>query len=101
MTAELEGPVYGARSRMRAASSGTVGTRAMSLKAKTYTLKKLSKPGARNAYVTLKLKIPKKTKTGIRRALQAGKHVSVKIKVVVTDAMGNARTLTKRVKLFR
>ena len=39
--------------------------------------------------------------TGIRRALQAGEHVTMTIKAVVTDATGNARTLTGKVKLGR
>jgi hypothetical protein len=69
--------------------------------AKTYKLASLSVGHAANVTVKLKLKIPKKTRASLRRALAAGKRVTAHIKVQSKDASGNVAAKTKTVKLIR
>lgn len=68
-------------------------------KAKTHTLKKISKAIVKGTKVKLKLKLTGKARTAIRRRLKSRKRVTVKVRVVVVDATNNARTLRRSIKL--
>lgn len=70
-----------------------------SVKARTYKLGKITKVLAKGAKLKFKIKLPAGRRKAIRRALRAGKKVTVKIKVVVTDAAGNDKTIKRNVKL--
>lgn len=76
-------------------------SRGPAVKAKTYTLKKVSKAITTGDKAKVTLKLSRGTRTAARRALRAGKHVTVKLKIVVVDAAGNARHLSRNVKLRR
>ena len=86
---------------MRAAATVRVPA-ARGARARTYRLG----PATRNdiaagARVTLTMAISQKARTAIRRALRAHKMVSATATLVVKDVAGNAKTLTRRIKLRR
>jgi hypothetical protein len=66
---------------------------------KTFDLTGASVNAPANGKTTLKLKVPKKAKTAAAAALAGGKKVKGTVKVVVSDAAGNARTLRFKYKL--
>jgi len=66
---------------------------------KKYTLGGTSANVAAKGKVTLKLKVPKPAKKAAAAALSGGKKVKGSVVVVVSDAAGNKRTLTFKVKL--
>lgn len=68
-------------------------------KAKTLKLKALSTGIKKGATATVKLKLSATARSAIKRALRAGKTISAKVTVTVTDAAGNKRLLTRRVRL--
>ena len=51
--------------------------------------------------VRLRLALSKKTLRAVRRALRRGAKLSAKVTVVATDAAGNSRKSTRRVRLKR
>jgi uncharacterized delta-60 repeat protein len=69
--------------------------------AKTYKLKTVTKQLAKGQKVTIKLKLSAAARKAIKRALSARKRVVAKIKLTVTDAAGNKRTLDRRIQLER
>jgi hypothetical protein len=70
-------------------------------RARMFTLRGTTGPVARGSTVMLKLGIPAKARAAIRRALRAHKRVTATIQVVVADAAGNERAITKRVRFRR
>jgi hypothetical protein len=66
---------------------------------KRYTLSGATATVATNGTTKLKLTVPKKAKDAATAALQADKKVKVAVTVVVSDAAGNERTLTFKLKL--
>jgi hypothetical protein len=70
-----------------------------SAKTKSYELTKTSATVAAGSTATLKLKIPKKAGKAVAKALKAKKSVSAQISVKISDAAGNSRELTEKIKL--
>lgn len=70
-------------------------------RARTFRLKVVTKTIARGRAATVKLSLSKTVQTAIRRSLRQGRSISVKLRVVVSDAAGNDRTLTRTLKLKR
>lgn len=60
-----------------------------------------NRPVARGAKVTLRLKVPKKAQTAIRRALRRKKKVRASISVSARDAAGNVATAKRKIRLKR
>jgi hypothetical protein len=87
----------------QAAASGTLKVPSTSsrksAKTKAYELTKTSATIAAGSTTTLKLKIPKKAAKAATKALKAKKSVSAQITVKISDAAGNSRELTEKIKL--
>ena len=66
---------------------------------KSYPLSRASASIPAGGEATLKLKIPKQAAKAAKKALKAKKKVTAKIKVIVTDAAGNERSLNQKLKL--
>ena len=66
---------------------------------KKFTLKGATVTVGAGAKATLRLKVPKKAKKAATAALKAGKKVTAKVSVVITDAAGNKRTVSTTLKL--
>lgn len=85
-----------------ASARGTVKVpRVGAVRAKTYKTKKITKPIAKGASVKIKLGLFRAARTAMQRALRRGKRVTMKLTIAVTDAVGNTKKLTRRVKLRR
>lgn len=83
-----------------ASASGTVKVpKVGGASAKTYKTKKIIKPIAKGATVKIKLGLSRAARRAIKRALRHGKHVTMKLTITVTDAAGNTKKLTRKVKL--
>jgi len=67
--------------------------------AKTFKLKQVTRAIVIGGKSNLKLKLSATARASIKRALRAGKKVTVKLKVVVVDALGNDKTLKRNVSL--
>jgi hypothetical protein len=84
-----------------AVATGSVSLPGAARAARTFRLKKVTKriPGGGRA--TLRLKLSKQAHDAIERSLRKRKKVNVKLKLVVSDAAGNRRTLRRTVTLKR
>lgn len=86
----------------RATASGTVRVpRLGRTKAKTHRLAARTTLLARGGRATLRLTLSRTARRAIGRALRARKPVAVTLTVLVADATGNTRRLTRRVTLRR
>jgi hypothetical protein len=82
-------------------ATGSVAVSGGSSAAKSYALNSVTVGHAANVTVKLKLKIPKKTRAALRRALDAGRKLKASIKLRSTDTAGNSTTKRKTVRLKR
>lgn len=82
-----------------ATASSSVNLPKRASASKRHALKPVTKSIPKGGSATLKLKLPKQLRASVRRALNAGRKVTVKIGVVVADAAGNRRASGYRVKL--
>ncbi|MBW3653257.1 MAG: hypothetical protein KY433_06620 [Actinobacteria bacterium] len=69
------------------------------MKARTYRLKAVTTAIAKGAKATVKVKLGGSARARIRRALRAGRPISVQLSVRVADSAGNARTLKRQIRL--
>ena len=69
--------------------------------AKVYRLKKVRRSGAAGAKVKLALKLPRKARQPVKAALRRGLRVRARVKIVATDAAGNRRTTTRKLRAKR
>ena len=69
------------------------------LKAKTFMLKAITRRIAEGTRTTAHLGLPASARTQIRGALRAGRAISVRVRVRVTDGAGNVRRLARPIKL--
>jgi hypothetical protein len=67
--------------------------------AKTYSLKAHTTTVVKGTQATVGLKLSTRARAAIRRALRARKRVVLKLRVRVADGAGNARPLTRQVRL--
>jgi hypothetical protein len=64
-------------------------------------LKRAAKSIRKGGRATLRLKLSKKARRAIGRALRKRRKVRARIKVTLTDAAGNSRVLRRTVRLKR
>ena len=84
----------------RATSSANVQVpRVGPTRARTYALGKVTTRIAAGATARVELKLSAPARAAIRRGLKARRKVGVKLRVSVADAAGNARTLTRTIRL--
>ncbi|MEA2157002.1 MAG: hypothetical protein QOE11_3142 [Solirubrobacteraceae bacterium] len=69
------------------------------VRAKTYSLAHVHRSLAKGTRATLRLTLPASARRAIHRALAAGRHVAVSIRLTVADAAGNVTTRTRRIRL--
>lgn len=90
------------REGCRTTLSGTVRVaRIGAFKARTYRLKAVTRAMAQGSKARIALKLPAVARTAIGRALRARRATVVKLRIRALDAAGNARTLTREVRLRR
>ena len=70
-------------------------------RAKLVRLGPITKPIARGTRTRLRLRLPRKSMRLIRRALQARRSLTAKVRVRSTDAAGNSSLATRAIKLVR
>jgi beta-glucanase (GH16 family) len=86
----------------RATAAGSVRVpRVGRTRARTYVLATRSAAIARGGRVTLRLRLPARTRAAIRRAQRAHHHVVLQLRVAIADGAGNTRRLTRRIELRR
>jgi hypothetical protein len=88
------------RASEAAAVRATGSVRAASL-ARTLRLRLAMRPVRASVRTTLKLKLPARTRTAIRRALRKRHKVYARISVMARDSAGNLRTVKLRTRLVR
>ena len=86
----------------RATVSGSVRVaRVVAVGARTHRLKAVNRQLTRARTTRIAIKVPAATRIAIARALKARKRTVVTLRIRAVDAAGNARTLTRSVRLKR
>ena len=68
---------------------------------KVYRFKKATKSARSGRKVTLRLKLSKKAKRAVKRALASGRKLRAKVKVTAADRAKNRTTKTRSIRLTR
>ena len=68
-------------------------------RAKTYTLASRSASLAKGSTATVRLTLSPALRSAIRRTLRAGRRVTVTLRVRISDATGNTRTVARQFRL--
>ena len=87
-----------------ASAAGTInvpGAKRRSSAAKRHKLRSAKRSLAKGKKTRLKLRLRKSTVRAVRRALRARKKVRARVKVTVTDAAGNKKSKTLRIRAKR